>query len=177
MDAPYAREKDLPVPLVDPGPSAAAPSGPLISAEAALQQVLSTVNDIRDQFVDFRRDLADMRQRLAEAATKDDLKQFHTRDTLDARENAGNERMNALSARQARTEDKLDDLRDKWHDRELVEKDRDFDRRVQDDKETAEEHKGILLRGSDRLWAIFLFFGSPILYGLVNLIFTHPWAK
>lgn len=147
--------------------------GPLISAAAAIQQVLETVSDIRDQFGDFRRELHDMREKLAEAATKDDLKQFHTRDTLDARENANNERMNALGQRQQRTEDKLDDLRDKWHDRELAEKDRDFDRRANDDRETAEDHKGLLLHGNDRLWAIFALVIGPVLYVVISHFF-HP---
>lgn len=146
---------------------------PRLTPNQLLIQVLTAINDIRDQFKDFRDEQHDMRARMAEMATKDDLKQFITRDLADARETATSERLNAMTTRQQRTEDRVEGLRDEWNKRTIAEAKDETAWRIDAAEHAGEQRQTFLFRGNDRLWAILLLLVSPILYALFTALIYH----
>lgn len=150
----------------DQGPSA-----------AVLTQVLNTLNDLRDRmearFAAQGEELARVRERFSEMATKEDLKQFITRDLADARETSHNERMNAMDGRQQRLEDRVDALREDHYQRQIENRTEEKAEGKADEHRTSDERQNLLQRANDRVWMILTLVLSPLVWMILNYLMNH----
>ena len=147
------------------------------TSSALLGQVLAALNDLR-KHVDIRLDsqdqeLSEFRERLPHLATKEDLKQFITRDVADTRDTAHTQRQNAIDERQQRIEQKLDALREEQFDRELTKRTQEHVENRADEHRDADLRAVALQRANDRVWTIITLIGSPIIWIVLNYILTH----
>lgn len=134
-----------------------------IENNGLLQQVLAAIESLRSEM---NTELRGIHTELNECAKKSDLREYARADLVETQRQG-------LDTRLTRVENKFDQVREAQHQRELSEKDRDFDRRISDDQRSQDIGHTFGFRKDDRMWAIIALLLSPVVYTIISFVVNH----